>query len=73
MRVFSSCSIVEEDGAERELRCPKCHCPKLIFHDDEVDEFTDGAEYLGKHVTCYECRYDFAVTENCWEITGERF
>jgi hypothetical protein len=72
-RKFSSCSILEEDGTEFELRCPKCHCPCLLFHDDEVEEFTEGHQYLGKPVTCCECGNKFKVTENCWERTGERY
>jgi hypothetical protein len=67
---MSSCSIIEEDGTEFELRCPKCHCPVLLF-PDEAEEFTDGHQYLGKKVTCTECQNEFTVTSNCWEKTGE--
>ena len=71
-RTFSSVSIVLETGEELELRCPKCHCPKLLFHED-VDDFSDGWMYYGKKVTCCECQHEFVVTENCWEATGERY
>ena len=70
IRTFESVSIYDESGEEKELRCPKCGCPWLEF-PAEAAEFTDGWMYFGKRVTCRECRHEFTVTENCWEIVCE--
>ena len=59
------------DGDERrQLRCPKCGCPKLVF--DTEDEDLAGFLDLGKEAQCYECGYVFTITENCWKLTNER-
>ena len=58
------CSILDDDG-ERELQCPKCGCPKLLFEED-MSECTSGFMYFGKKAACAECGHNFVVTEKCW-------
>lgn len=67
---YHSCWIVEE-FEEKELQCPACGCPKIVFIDDKEDLFVAGHMYLGKKASCYECGHEFVVTENCWKISGK--
>jgi ssDNA-binding Zn-finger/Zn-ribbon topoisomerase 1 len=65
---YYECSMFVENDEKLELRCPRCGCPKLIFEEGS----TKPAMEFGEKVTCYECRYEFVVTENCWEIVDDR-
>jgi hypothetical protein len=56
------------DGDEKkELRCPKCACPYLVFDTESETGFMD----LGKEASCWECGYVFTITENCWKLKNE--
>jgi hypothetical protein len=69
-RMWWTACRFDPDGVERQLQCPKCSCPKLIFKKD-VSENTDARMYLGKRAACVECGHEFTVTENCWETVCE--
>ena len=52
----------------KELRCPKCGCEKLIFDIEEVAGDPSGYMDFGKEARCWECGYEFTITENCWKL-----
>jgi DNA-directed RNA polymerase subunit RPC12/RpoP len=60
--ISSAIEGTSEDFEERELRCPKCGCEKIVFLVE-----TKGHLHLGSEVRCYECGHEFTVTENCWK------
>lgn len=70
MKEYWGCSVYDESGEEKELRCPKCGCSHLVFEEDPED-YTDMPDYFGKKATCFECGHEFTVTENCWEIVND--
>lgn len=59
---FMMATEISEDGSEwRDLQCPKCKCDKIQC--DSPD--------LGQSARCYECGYEFTITENCWVLLNE--
>jgi hypothetical protein len=63
------------DGEEeKELRCPKCGCPRIVFDETTQAKLDDNGgipDYLGSQATCFECGHEFTVTGNCWETVCE--
>lgn len=68
---WCQCYICEDDE-DKELQCPECGCPKIVF-EENTDDFSAGHMYLGLQATCYECGHEFTVTENCWRVVMEGF
>ena len=62
---FWTASVFDLNSEEKELRCPKCSCPKLTFKD--AKKCSDADMYLGREAVCYECGHEFTITGNCWE------
>jgi ssDNA-binding Zn-finger/Zn-ribbon topoisomerase 1 len=70
MTTYWECT--EYDGEEeKELRCPKCGCPKLVLKEEEKEDegtpFMSPRDRLGEKAICFECRHEFIITENCWK------
>jgi len=63
---YSSCYSIEHDQ-EKELQCPACGCEKINFISND-EAVTAGHLYLGLRATCYECKHEFTITENCWKV-----
>jgi len=57
---FKRATTVSPDGTEwRDLQCPKCGCDKI--NAEKLD--------LGEQASCFECGYEFMITENCFVLT----
>ena len=64
--VISSFSRGTVDFESYELRCPKCDCDKITFLTEEK-----GHLHLESEVRCYECGFEFTITENCWKFAHD--
>jgi hypothetical protein len=62
---YVSSSMVN-DTEEFELQCPRCGCDKITYHNNGENE--KSYMNLGSEVHCYECGFEFTVTENCWKL-----
>jgi hypothetical protein len=57
---WTQATTLSEDGTEwRDLQCPKCGCDKIVCEKPD----------LGETAKCYECGYEFTITENCFVLT----
>jgi len=56
-------TMIDQDGCWLDLLCPRCQCDKIVCANGKPD--------IGNDAKCYECGYEFVITQNCWKLNAE--